>query len=239
MAWQLARSLIQLRLEIHAVYPTRSIKSDGSIGDANHSARTSDHNPDDDGDVCAIDVTQDDANNTPRNPHDDVAEALAEYLRASRDPRIKYVIWRGRMFSSYATKTRKAWEWGPYSGPNGHFHHCHISVNQAGKNDPRPWGFRAAKQPTFDPNRGRQWHQFSAGATDGGLYRKGYRNDGIAEYQILMGLPVTHTMDPRTIAATVALKNLAGWPITQKEPGSLVNAKFMQAVRALNAQRSN
>lgn len=141
----LAGSLKVLRDEVNAAYPGRSKLSDGWIGDAAHAARKSDHNPDSKGIVRAIDVTEWDPN-TPDVDLDDVAEALAEYLRKSQDGRVKYVIWRGRMFSSYSTSTRRAWEWGPYSGPNGHFKHVHVSVVQdpAGSST-RRWGF---KKPT-------------------------------------------------------------------------------------------
>lgn len=146
-SWTLALALQVLRSEVNAAYPTRSKVSDGSIGDAAHSSRKSDHNPDQDRIVCAIDVTNEDPDKVNDGSwNDDIAERLAEHLLASRDPRIKYVIWRGRMFSSYSTASRKAWTWGKYTGPNGHFKHVHVSVTQAGKRDASGWGF-APKQP--------------------------------------------------------------------------------------------
>ena len=153
MNWHLAPSLVQLRAEITAGWPGRSTVSDGSIGDPAHSARVSDHNPDADGWVRAVDVTQWDPH-TPNDPSDDVAQALAEHLRSQRDPRIKYVIWRGRMFSSYATATRAAWAWGPYSGPNGHFHHVHVSVvaGPAGL-DARSWSIHHQEHDTMTPEQ--------------------------------------------------------------------------------------
>jgi hypothetical protein len=41
------------------MFPERSKESDGSIGNAEHSARQSDHNPDQFGIVRAIDITND------------------------------------------------------------------------------------------------------------------------------------------------------------------------------------
>ncbi len=147
MAWKLSPALVRLRDEINAAYPTRSKASDGSIGDTAHSARKSDHNPDSAGWVRAIDVTEWDPG-TPNVDGDDVAEALAEFLRASKDPRVKYVIWRGRMFASYATASRKAWTWGRYTGPNGHFKHCHVSVVADARGlDPKAWGFHKGSSP--------------------------------------------------------------------------------------------
>ena len=147
MTWKLSPALVRLRDEINAAYPKRSKASDGSIGDAARSARKSDHNPDGAGWVRAIDVTEWDPG-TPNVDGDDVAEALAEFLRAKKDPRVKYVIWRGRMFASYATASRRPWTWGPYSGPNGHFKHCHVSVVADARGlDAKPWGFSVGATP--------------------------------------------------------------------------------------------
>jgi len=145
MSWRLSRALVSLQAEVNADEPERSKASDGTKGDDAHAARVSDHNPDAAGIVHAWDCTVWDDEDP--DELDDVAGPLAEFLRASRDPRIKYVIHRGRMFSSYATATRKAWEWGPYTGANGHFHHVHVSVYG---DDPAPWGYPATTQPPKD-----------------------------------------------------------------------------------------
>ncbi len=148
--WKLSPALVTLRQEINAAYPDRSRISDGSIGDAAHSSRTSDHNPDAGGWVRAIDVTADGL--TTPDPGDDVAQILVDFLLASRDRRTKYVIHRGRMFASYATRSRPAWTWGPYSGPNGHFHHCHLSVVPGPVGlDAADWGFTRPTRPAPPP----------------------------------------------------------------------------------------
>jgi hypothetical protein len=139
MAWRVAKSLIQLNKELLEAFPNRSTVSDGTIGDTAHSSRKSDHNPDSQGIVRARDFTEWDPN--PHVSNDDVAYILCEFLRKGKDPRVKYVISRGRMFSSYATQSRKAWEWGPYTGPNGHFRHAHVSVQPGALGDDgSPWG---------------------------------------------------------------------------------------------------
>lgn len=138
-----AKSLVKLKSEINAAYPGRPTGSDGWIGDKDHSARTSDHNPNYKGVVCAEDYTEWVQNGVEMN------DVVAEKLRASRDPRIKYVISDGRMFSSYGNKTRKAWAWGPYNGPNKHTKHIHVSVWNDYDNT-APWGIGVS--PTKEEN---------------------------------------------------------------------------------------
>lgn len=123
MAWRVAESLVMLRSQINAKYPGRSKASDGTIGDAAHATRSSDHNPwvrdkSGMGVVTALDITHD-----PRVGLD--AGALAEVLRAIRDPRIKYII-SNRRICSYD----RGWAWRPYSGANAHTQHVHISVRE-------------------------------------------------------------------------------------------------------------
>ena len=129
--WSLARSLVAMFDEADKRWPKRSRASDGSIGDADHKTRTSDHNPDSTGDVLAGDLTDD------KDAGCD-ADLFAEHLRKSRDPRVKYVICNGRVFRSYGSS---AWQWTPYSGINGHFAHTHVSIldTAAAKNDTSPW----------------------------------------------------------------------------------------------------
>lgn len=129
MTWRVARSLNQLLEQINRAAPNRSKKSDGSIGDAAHASRDSDHNPwvtyDGQGIVTARDYTHD-----PAGGFD--AYAFAETLRQNRDGRIKYVISNRRMCRSYAKtiggRTYPAWSWAPYDGENPHDKHTHVSV---------------------------------------------------------------------------------------------------------------
>lgn len=137
MAWRVAESLEKLRAQIDALAPKRSTLSDGAIGDTDHTKRTSDHNPHcgapHDPTVTARDFTHD-----PENGAD--MHEIAEAIRVSRDGRVKYVIWDKRMFSSYKTSTHTAWTWRPYSGPNLHTVHMHVSVQCApSKDSTRPW----------------------------------------------------------------------------------------------------
>ena len=136
--WRLARSLVQLRAEVNAAWPGRDLRSDGSIGDPAHASRTSDHNPNSAGVVQAIDV---DEHTDPSETSEDVGRWLAEGLRASGDPRVKYVIYEQRMFSSYAIPSAGVLPWVWRNG-TGHLFHVHVSVadDPALYDDPSPWG---------------------------------------------------------------------------------------------------
>jgi len=121
MAWRVAKSLIRLREQIDIKAPKRSKASDGTIGDAAHAASTSDHNPwvkdGPIGVVTAIDITHD-----PEDGCD--AQQIVNALVASKDLRIKYIIWNRQIISSIV----KPWVWRPYSGKNPHSHHFHLSI---------------------------------------------------------------------------------------------------------------
>lgn len=137
MSWRLAKSLATLRDQVNAAHPNRSKDSDGTIGDQAHAATKSEHNPDANGVVRALDLTDDPA-------HGLSAEWLAETLRASKDPRILYIISNRRIASSYPAGGQPAWTWRPYNGLNAHKSHVHISV-VAGK------AADSAKAWTIDP----------------------------------------------------------------------------------------
>ena len=118
-SWRAACSLLVLRDQLDAMAPGRSRASDGIIGDAEHRQDpTSDHNPDDHGVVHAIDLTHDPAHGADMG-------AVSEALRASKDPRIKYVIFNRRIFSA----TNQPWVWRRYTGTSDpHTGHMHLSV---------------------------------------------------------------------------------------------------------------
>ena len=109
---------------IDDAYPDRDRKSDGWIGDAKHSNRKSDHNPDSsNGIVRAIDV---DKNLDSRAS---TGAYLADQIRlcAKKDKRISYVIFAGKIASA-----KSFWRFRPYSGINSHHAHIHISFTKKG-----------------------------------------------------------------------------------------------------------
>ena len=121
----------QLREQIDDTYPDRDRTSDGWIGDARHSARQSDHNPDPNAEqvVRAIDIDRD----LCGTAKPDIAPDLADQIRIcakSGDSRIAYVIFNGRIASP-----KKGWAWRPYDGINKHDHHMHVSFTPKGDKD--------------------------------------------------------------------------------------------------------
>jgi len=118
----------QLREQFDDSYPDRDRTSDGWIGDTRHQARPSDHNPDAEGIVRAIDIDRDLFGKAKPDLMPDLADQLR--LAARTDKRIAYVIFNGRIASS-----RMGFRWRKYSGSNPHLHHCHISFTKKGDAD--------------------------------------------------------------------------------------------------------
>ncbi len=121
MSWRVAKSLTKLREQINALAPDRAVGWDGTIGDPAHQSRESDHNAwvtdAGQGVVTALDITHD-----PQHGVD--SAAIAEALRVSRDPRIKYLISMKRI----ASREKNNFAWRPYKGANPHDHHVRVSV---------------------------------------------------------------------------------------------------------------
>lgn len=155
MTWRVAEALDVLLDEINTRSPKRSKKSDGSIGDAAHASRNSDHNPWVKDGTTGV-VTARDFTNDPANGFDssDFAEWLRRRCKAGTEVRVKYIISDRRIASeSFSAadraKGRKAWEWWPYNGLNAHLQHVHVSVSSAKKvyDSKAPWGWEAAGKP--------------------------------------------------------------------------------------------
>ncbi|EHR62623.1 hypothetical protein [Saccharomonospora cyanea] len=160
MSWRVARSLLTLREQINDRYPNRNKASDGTIGDADHRNRTSDHNPwYGPGIVTALDITHDPANGVD-------IDRLTDELAASRDPRIKYVIANDLIMSGAGGPS--PWTWREYYGANEHTRHFHLSVvasplcdddspwnlpSLVGQRTARPGGGAAPSAPERTPNR--------------------------------------------------------------------------------------
>lgn len=124
---RLSKSVVQLREQADDAYPNRKRNSDGTIGDAKHAARKSDHNPDpDSGIVRALDLDAD------FDEQASTAAYVADQIRiaARTDKRIAYVIFDRKIASA-----RSLWRWRKYTGINPHTKHIHISFTKAGDTD--------------------------------------------------------------------------------------------------------
>lgn len=133
--WRAAKSLTTLKDQVNAKAPSRNKSHDGMIGDVRHRSRASDHNPwVDGGVVTAYDITNDPAKNCDVNK-------LAEAIRTTREPRVKYLIWKRRICNHASVGGAAAWAWRPYGGSNPHDKHLHISVKEtkAHYDSTAPW----------------------------------------------------------------------------------------------------
>lgn len=130
MAWRPARSLLVLQRQLQAAAPrarpATSADEWGLIGDALHDP-TSDHSPHDFPGWGDDIVTAADFPNRPDLGLD--AHRVLDNIRRSRDPRVKYAISNGEMFSSYPARGYDAYQWRPYTGTSDkHWTHGHLSV---------------------------------------------------------------------------------------------------------------
>lgn len=130
----------RLRAQVNRSFPYRDKTSDGWIGDARHAATPSDHNPDAEGIVRAIDIDAD-LSDKPASTY------LADQLRLaakSGDRRIAYIIHAGKIASPKAR-----WAWRPYDGLNPHHKHLHVSFTRAGDDNGDPFTI-----PMLQPKKG-------------------------------------------------------------------------------------
>ena len=120
----------QLRDQIDTWYPDRRTTSDGWIGDARHSARKSDHNPDKSGVVRAIDI------DSRLDSSEQLSIYLADQIRvcAKTDKRISYVI-----HNSFIASRIMGFKWRRYRGINPHKKHIHVSFTKLGDKDSKPF----------------------------------------------------------------------------------------------------
>lgn len=194
MAWRVAQSLLKLRAQIDAAAPGRSKLSDGTVGDADHASRSSDHNPwvtdGGMGIVTAMDITHD-----PRNGVD--AAVLAEDLRQSRDPRLKYIISNRRI----ASHDKADWAWRPYGGSNPHDKHVHISVKpiKALYDSVATWRLADQKPVEAAPS-----------VVDHPLLRQGATGADVSTLQQMLGVPKDGVFGPKTAAAVREFQKARG-----------------------------
>jgi len=130
---KLSNAAEQLRSEINTKYPKRDKRSDGWVGDTAHNARKSDHNPDSNGWVRAIDIDSDLVKGSNK-----ASWLLAEQIKQigqKGDKRLSYIIHQHRIASP-----RQNWAWRVYKGSNPHVSHLHISFTKAGDLNGKAFG---------------------------------------------------------------------------------------------------
>jgi len=130
MTPKLCKAGQQLRLQIDDSYIDRDRRSDGWIGDTRHSARPSDHNPDEQGIVRAIDIDRDLSGKAKPDLMPYLADEIRLFAKRDKSKRISYIIFAGRIASP-----RLGWRWRKYSGINPHHSHLHISFTKKGDTD--------------------------------------------------------------------------------------------------------
>lgn len=121
---RLAHSLRRLGAEVDALWPDRARGSDGWLGDEAHSQRSSDHNPDRDGIVHAVDLTT------------TGVDRVRLLVGIVQHPGVAYVIHRGLIYSRSHRYVGR-----PYDGPNAHHDHVHVSIlhTHSAERSPRSW----------------------------------------------------------------------------------------------------
>lgn len=192
MAWRLAESLARMREQINQQRPNRRKHIDGTIGDAAHRARgsASDHNPNKEGVVTALDITHDPANGVD-------TWAMAEQLRRARDPRAKYIISNYRIFAGELGP--QPWVWRAYRGANPHASHIHVSVRstKAHYDNTAAWDLFSGVDLPASTMTSEQAEELDA-PTNRPVLRRGSRDEAVRCVQRILMISVDGIFGPTT-----------------------------------------
>lgn len=124
---------VTLRDQVNRRWTHRDKRSDGWIGDSAHQARPSDHNPDKNGWVHAIDIDHDFLG--PRGGAEEAERFANELIALAREGkdrgRLKYVVYNNRIASG--THKNQYWVW--RKGNWGHTQHIHVSFTDKAQRD--------------------------------------------------------------------------------------------------------
>jgi len=127
---RLSKAAIQLREQFDDTYPDRDRSSDGWIGDTRHAARPSDHNPDDQGWVRAIDIDRDLSGKAKPDLMPDLVDQIRLLCKSGIEKRISYIIFDGFIYSAKFRFIKRK-----YTGANKHTKHAHFSFKKTADND--------------------------------------------------------------------------------------------------------
>lgn len=124
---------VTLRDQVNKKWDKRDKASDGWVGDKNHMARPSDHNPDKNGWVHAIDIDEDFlGKGRGEKTAKEFADQLIKYAREGKDGgRLKYVVYENKIASG--THANRYWVW--RDGNWGHTQHIHVSFTDKAQRD--------------------------------------------------------------------------------------------------------
>jgi hypothetical protein len=127
---KLSKAAIQLREQFDDQYADRDRSSDGWIGDTRHAARPSDHNPDAQGWVRAIDIDRDLSGKAKPDLMPDIVDQIRVLCKSGVEKRISYIIFDGFIYSAKFRFIKRK-----YTGANKHNHHAHFSFKKEADND--------------------------------------------------------------------------------------------------------
>ena len=127
---RLSKAAIQLREQFDDSYPDRDRSSDGWIGDTRHAARPSDHNPDAQGWVRAIDIDRDLSGKAKPDLMPDLVDQVRLLCKSGIEKRISYIIFDGFIYSAKFRFIKRK-----YTGANKHTKHAHFSFKKTADND--------------------------------------------------------------------------------------------------------
>jgi hypothetical protein len=125
MTPRLSRAAVQLREQFDDAFMGRDKTSDGWIGDTRHGSRKSDHNPDGQGWVRAIDIDRDLSGKAKPDLMPDLVDQIRLACKARSEKRIAYIIFDGQICSPILR-----WKWRKYKGANKHNKHAHFSFKK-------------------------------------------------------------------------------------------------------------
>lgn len=188
--WRAGKALLKLRDQFNVQFPNRKKGADGTVGDAAHQSRSSDHNPHivdgSYGVVSAIDITHDPAGGVD-------VHAIFRALAAKKDPRIKYLISNRQICSS----TSSPWVWRKYTGSNPHTSHAHLSVKatKSHYDNEAAWNLFGATPPTPPPPSEQR-----------PTLRKGSKGEFVKRAQSALGIAADGDFGPATERATKAFQ---------------------------------
>ena len=199
--WYPAPAITSLQRDLDDAYPKRT-KPDWILGDAAHSARDSDHNPDAGGMVHAIDI---------RLGGDLDVDAVLHSLIG--DSRVWYVIYNRVIYS-------RTYDWAPrrYTGANPHDTHIHVSFRylHAAEQNTSPWGFDHKVKPgVVDLSVVRHQFLIALGKRDGKVRRRASvrRVQRALNARMGAGLATDGIVGPKTLSAWKR------WESKKKVPG--------------------